>query len=92
MSWENFKFGAKDVISALFYVITATIFVSSILNKVEALTVAVNDIKSERKEAYTDDKAIKQNMQNQINANSLQIQLMKQDIEMIKQGYYSPKK
>lgn len=88
MSWESLKFGIKDFITAGFYLVTATIFVISIRDKVTLLTEAVNEIKTERKESFNEDKVYRQNIQNQVNANSLQIQLMKQDIEMIKQGFY----
>lgn len=88
MSWESLKFGVKDFITAAFYLVTATIFVISIRDKVVDLTDAVNEIKTERKESFNEDKVYRQNIQNQVNANSLQIQLMKQDIEMIKQGFY----
>lgn len=92
MSLDNLRISIKDVIQLAIYVIGGTVFFISINNKVDLAISAISEMKSEKKEMTLDDKAFKQQIQNQINANSLQIQLMKQDIDIIKQGYYITKK
>lgn len=88
MSLNDLKISVNDVVKFSIYFLPSVIFVVSMNNKVDTLTDAVNELKSGNKEYSADAKITNQNLQNQVNANSLQIKLMAQDIEMIKQGYY----
>jgi archaellum component FlaC len=88
MSLEDLNIKIKDVVQLAIYIIGGTMFFIGISNKVDSLEKAVNEIKSEKKEVSNDDKLIKQQLQNQINATSLQVELLKQDVQMIKEGYY----
>ncbi len=91
MSLENLNIKIKDVLQLAIYIIGGTMFFIGISNKVDSLEQAVHEMKSEKKEISNDDKLVKQQLQNQINATSLQVELLKQDVRMIKEGYYPSK-
>lgn len=91
MDWTNLNFKAKDVLIFLVYVITAAFFVSRMQSSVERLSDKTLDLSTEFKEFKDESKiggkeyeVLIQNIQNQVNLNSTQIMLLKQDMEQVK--------
>lgn len=91
MDWSNLNFRAKDVLAFLIYVITAAFFVSRIQisverqsDKIENISTQFEDFKQETKNGGKDYQALFQNFQNQINLNTTQIMLVKQQVEQLK--------
>jgi hypothetical protein len=88
MSLTDFKISVKEVIFISLQLIALTFFLSSQSSKIDNLTEAIKQMTIDKKESGNKIDIIYQNIQNQVNSNSLQIKLMQQDLLMIKQGYY----
>ena len=96
MNLENINFRAKDVIQFCVYIISLTVLFLSLSSKVDNLTHAVEELKSEKKESSGDHKISNTLIQNDIKALTIRAELnrqndeqMKADIEMIKIQYHN---
>lgn len=92
MSWtDDAKFTIKDIIHYTVVVATAVLMYSSLKNGQEknenalrTMTDVVRDIQAENKEQRKDGSISSQNLQNQVNLNTQQILLLKQEVDMFK--------
>lgn len=74
----------KDVVQFVGLVITAVVFVLTMNSKIEALTIAINELKdNDTKQSVANDLAIKA-LQNQVTTQAIQIQLLQKDMEFVK--------
>lgn len=96
MIWSDMQFRGKDVIQLIIYAVTLSIFFLSIkadtaanMKAMENLQQQVEELKQDKQGSNKDQQALYQNMQNQINANTTQILLIKQDYEIFKQQFYN---
>lgn len=87
-SENNIKFTFRDYLQFSIYLVTCLVFLITISNKTDLALIAITELKIANKENLIDDKATKLLMQNQINTNSLQIQLLQKDIENLKKSYF----
>ena len=92
MDLENLNFKAKDVVQYVLFIISLTAFFISMSAKVDNVTEALEDLKSEKKEAAGESRTSSIITQNDIKAltiraelNRQSIDIMKSDIEMLKQ-------
>lgn len=92
MLFENVKLTLKDAISYGVYLITLVGFLSSLSSKVDQVIRQQEEDKMASKELKSDYKIFMQNIQNQVNSNSLQINLIQKDIQMMKDGYYGKRR
>lgn len=92
MLFENVKLTIKDAISYSVYLITLVGFLSSLSSKVDQVIRQQEEDKMASKELKSDYKIFMQNIQNQVNSNSLQINLIQKDIQMMKDGYYGKRR
>lgn len=89
---RELKITAKDAITYAAYLITLVLFFSSQSSKLDAVARKQDEMSLDQKEAKNESKVTIQNMQNQINSNSLQINLIQKDLQMIKDGFYGMKR
>lgn len=85
MSWENLRINIKDVLQIVSFVVVAAFFFSAQSSKIEAIAETIKEIKLENKEASNESKISNQNLINQVNANTLQIKLIEQDVQRLKE-------
>lgn len=88
MDWSNLNIKAKDLLYVISFVITMVISITTLSNKVDNAVQKMNEKIENDKEYNKDNNLWRKSIENSVNANSLQIKLMQQDVEMIKQGYY----
>jgi hypothetical protein len=95
MDWTNLNIKAKDVIFIVSFVVTIAISnnnnannIKNIGDKVDNITKNINSKSDDDKEQYKDMNIWRKAIENSLNTNSLNITLLRQDVEMIKQGYY----
>lgn len=86
MSWENLRINIKDVLQIVSFVVVAAFFFSAQSSKIEAIAETVKEIKSDNKEASNESKISSQTLINQVNANTLQIKLIEQDVQRLKES------
>jgi hypothetical protein len=86
MSWENLRINIKDVLQIVSFVVVAAFFFSAQSSKIEAIAETVKEIKVDNKESSTESKLSNQTLINQVNANTLQIKLLEQDVQMLKES------
>lgn len=86
----EFKLTLKDAVQYIAYIATLVMFFSSQSSKLDELQRRQEEMAADSKESRNDSKVTVQNMQNQINANSLQINLLQKDMQMLK-DYYGKK-
>lgn len=91
MDWSNLNIKAKELIYLVSFIVTMIIGFSSFSNKVDKLSDKVTEKIETDKEQSKDQSLWRRTIENNVNANSLQIKLMQQDVEMIKQGFYPTK-
>lgn len=91
MDWANLNIRAKDVIYLVSFIVTMVISITTLSNKVDNAVNKMNEKIDNDKEIYKDQNIWRKSIENSVNANSLQIKLMQQDVEMIKQGFYPTK-
>lgn len=84
MSFENLKISLKDVLQIVSFVVVAAFFFSAQSSKIEAIAETVKEIKADNKEASSESKISSQTLINQVNANTLQIKLIEQDVQRLK--------
>lgn len=83
----------KDGIQYAVYLVSFVFFISSISAKIDELARIQKEMKEDQKEAGNDTKLFMQNIQNQTNSNSLQINLLQKDVQQLKdERYYGQKK
>lgn len=92
MTWSELNFKTKDVILIAAYAVTLTIAVLTIkadtgnsMRDISDLKGQIKEMQQENKGSSKENQVFLQNMQNQINANTQQILLLKQEVEMLKQ-------
>ena len=88
MSFENVKLTLKDVIQIFGFVITITLCFTAQSSKIDNLIVAVSEMKTSKKESDAESKLNTQSITNQVNANTIQIKILEQDIKMLKDNMY----
>lgn len=88
MDWSSLNFKGKDVIVFIVYVVSAVYFVGRIQSSIERqgdkmdiLTSQFTELKSEAKSNSKEGQITYQNLQNQVNANTQQILLLKQEVQ-----------
>ncbi len=91
MDWGNLSFKGKDIIVLVIYIATLAFAVAGVKNsldsqgqKIEALQLQMTEAKTDGKDDGKANTLILQSLQNQINANATQIQLIKQDVQTLK--------
>ena len=84
MDLENVNFKAKDVIQFGIYLISAVIFFISMSAKVDKVSDAVEELKSDRKEASGETRTSGFITQNDIKALQIRAELNRQNIEVLK--------
>lgn len=95
MSWTEAKFTIKDIIQYTILVCSIAIMYSSLKNgqenniqAIQNLSEIVKEMQSENKEGKKDGSLQNQNLQNQVNTNTQQILLLRQEFELSKKLYY----
>lgn len=74
----------KEVIQFVGLVLTAVVFILTMNSKIDALTVAINELRdNDNKQSVSSDLALKA-LQNQVTTQAIQIQLLQKDVEFIK--------
>lgn len=81
------EFKLKDVVQFVGLVITAIVFILTMNSKIDALTIAINELKdNDNKQAISNDLALKA-LQNQVTTQAIQISLLQKDVEFIKANH-----
>lgn len=95
MDWANLNFKGKDVIMFIIYAVTLAFGVAGVRSslerqgeKIEEMQSQIIELKSDGKGTVKENQVFLQNLQNQISINATQIQLLKQDVQMLKEGYF----
>lgn len=78
------QFRLKDIIQLVGLIIGGTIFVVTMNAKIDRLTDAVTDLKDSGSKTNVATDLRLNNLQNQVSANSVQIQLIQKDLELMK--------
>jgi len=84
MDLENLNFKAKDLISFAVYIISLSVYFLSMNAKVDRVTEAVDELKTEKREVSSESKASSFITQNDIKALTIRAELNRQNIEIIK--------
>ena len=84
---ENWKITAKEVTQWGIYLISAIIFFTTLNAKVDSVTETMKELKQDRKEEVNKASIEYQALKNQINLQTQQIELIKQDISYMKERY-----
>lgn len=80
----NTEFRLKDVAQFILVLITGIVFILTMNSKIEALTIAVTELRdNDNKQSVANDLSIKA-LQNQVNTQTIQISLIQKDIELLK--------
>lgn len=89
IDWEGISFKPKDVIQYVVYAITLAVFfmgqnasVNRLTEKVKDTEVKINEMRAEDKGMSKENTLLFQNMQNQINSNTTDILLLRQEIKL----------
>lgn len=82
-SSEN-KFTLTDIVKFISILVPAVWFIVSMNAKIDRLTDAVNDLKDTGNKTNVAADLRMNNLQNQVSTNSVQIELIKKDIEILK--------
>lgn len=82
-SSEN-KFTLMDIVKFISILVPAVWFIVSMNAKIDRLTDAVNDLKDTGNKTNVAADLRMNNLQNQVSTNSVQIELIKKDIEILK--------
>lgn len=80
----NSEFKLKDIAQFVGLIITGVWFIVTMNSKIDKLTDAVNDLKDTGSKINVATDLRLNNLQNQVSANSVQIELIKKDIDMFK--------
>ena len=90
MNWSNVQINIKDVIQLIIIVVGGTLAFSAQSSKMDkqndkldVFIEAVKEIKSDSKEAKSEDKVGMQQLINQVNTNTLNIKLLEQRFNQI---------
>lgn len=93
MSFENFKINLKDVLQIVIYAVLGALAFSAQSakidkqsDKLDLFIEAVKEIKADNKEGKVEEKVASQTLINQVNANTLQIKLIEQDVMRLKES------
>lgn len=94
MSWQDAKFTIKDIIQYTVLVTSTVLMYSSLKNgqsnneiSIKQMIDVVKEMQQDNKEKSKDGTVINQNLQNQVNVNTQQIQLLRQEFELSKKIY-----
>lgn len=97
MSWEDAKFTVKDIIHYTVVVATAVLMYASLksgqtenMKTIDRFSEMLKEIQADIKESKKDDNVVNQNLQNQVNTNTQQILLLRQEFELSKKIHTSP--
>jgi hypothetical protein len=95
MNWENVRITIKDVLQIVSFVVLGALAFSAQSSKIDAqtskidlLTDVIKEIKSDNKENNSKSEVAGQTLINQVNANTLQIKLLEQDMQRLKDRKY----
>lgn len=80
----NSEFKLKDIAQFVGLIITGVWFIVTMNSKIDKLTDAVNDLKDTGSKINVATDLRLNNLQNQVSANSVQIELIKKDIDLFK--------
>lgn len=78
------QFRLKDIVQVVGLIVGGTIFVVTMNAKIDRLTDAVNDLKDSGNKTNVATDLRLNSLQNQVSTNSVQIELIKKDIDLFK--------
>ena len=91
MNFDNFEIKLKDVLQIVIYAVLGALAFSAQSakidkqsDKLDLFIEAVKEIKADTKESKVEERVASQTLINQVNANTLQIKLLEQDVNALK--------